>query len=256
VKDGLVPIVCQKHVKAVLTVTVSMANVYATKVSWARNATRLVALTIVTNTEHAILMIKVTESVNALLDITVKLAKRKIAQIVALVMVYAKQQNVHVLKDTPAKTVANAAAQRMTWIKCAPAKVYAWTEHVLATTVSSVLIVDIENAHVTAADMEHVIPWLVNVTVKLANHVAKHGQAQLVTKELAQMTVTTMAYAMKQLANVVVNQDLLVKHVKLNYALTNVATMVCALTVCAYASTDGADWTVVLVWNQKLLLKQ
>jgi hypothetical protein len=79
------------------------------------------------------------------------------------------------------------------------------------------------------------------VTVKLANHVAKHGQAQLVTKELAQMTVTTMAYAMKQLANVVVNQDLLVKHVKLNYALTNVATMVCALTVCAYASTDGAD---------------
>jgi len=114
VKDGLVLIVCQKHVKAVLTVNASMANVYATKVSWARNATRLVVLTTVTNTEHVILMIKVTESVNALLDITVKLAKRKTAQIVALVMVYAKQQNVHVLKDTLAKTVANVVAQQMT----------------------------------------------------------------------------------------------------------------------------------------------
>jgi hypothetical protein len=78
------------------------------------------------------------------------------------------------------------------------------------------------------------------VTVKLANHVAKHGLVQLVTKEPAQMTVTTMVHVMKQLANVVVNQDLLVKHVKLNYALTNVATTVCARTACVYASTDGA----------------
>ncbi|MAJ97559.1 MAG: hypothetical protein CMI56_03015 [Parcubacteria group bacterium] len=78
------------------------------------------------------------------------------------------------------------------------------------------------------------------MTVKLANHAAKHGLVQLVTQEPAQTTVTTTVCAMKQLVNVVVNLDLLAKHVKLNYALTNVATTVCALTACAYASTDGA----------------
>jgi|TARA_A100001015_G_scaffold266278_1_gene315321 hypothetical protein len=114
VKDGLVQTVCQKHAKAVLTVNVPMANVYVTKVSWVRNVTKRVVLITVTSTEHAILMIKVTESVNVQLVITAKLVKRKIAQIVAPAMVYAKQQNVLVLRDIPAKTAVSVVAQLMT----------------------------------------------------------------------------------------------------------------------------------------------
>ena len=58
-------------------------------------------------------MLKAMESVNVPLDTTVKLAKRKIAQMDVLDMVFVKQLNVLAPKVTPVKTAVNAAAQLM-----------------------------------------------------------------------------------------------------------------------------------------------
>jgi|TARA_E500000178_G_C16801348_1_gene652593 hypothetical protein len=58
-------------------------------------------------------MIKAMESVNVPLDTTVKLAKRKIAQMDVLDMVFVKQLNVLAPKVTLVKTAVNAAAQLM-----------------------------------------------------------------------------------------------------------------------------------------------
>jgi hypothetical protein len=77
------------------------------------------------------------------------------------------------------------------------------------------------------------------VIVKLASHVVKHGLAQRVIKELAQMTATTTVCATKPPENVVVDQDSLVKLVKLSCAQINAATTVFVLTACVYASMDG-----------------
>jgi len=53
------------------------------------------------------------ESVNVPLDTTVKLVKRKIAQMDVLDMVFVKQLNVLAPKVTLVKTAVNAAAQLM-----------------------------------------------------------------------------------------------------------------------------------------------
>jgi hypothetical protein len=58
-------------------------------------------------------MIKAMESVNVPLDTTVKLAKRKIAQMDVLDMVFVKQLNVLAPKVILVKTAVNAAAQLM-----------------------------------------------------------------------------------------------------------------------------------------------
>lgn len=111
VKDGLVLIACRKRAKDVSTENAWKASAYAIKASWERNATKPAVLTTATTMEPATLTTKVMVSVNAPWVTMVRHAKRKIVQMDALGMVFAKQLNVLARKVTLAKIVVNVAAQ-------------------------------------------------------------------------------------------------------------------------------------------------
>lgn len=111
VKDGPVPIACRKHAKDVLTENAWRASACAIKDLLERNATKLAVLTTATTMEPATLTTKVMVSANVPWDTMVKHAKRKIVQMDALGMVFAKQLNALAQKVTLAKIVVNVAAQ-------------------------------------------------------------------------------------------------------------------------------------------------
>merc|ERR1712196_168846 len=100
-KDGPVPIACRKHAKDVSTENAWRASVCAIKDLLERNATKPAVLTTATTMVPA----------NVPWDTMVKHAKRKIVQMDALGMVFAKQLNVLARKVTLAKIVVNVAAQ-------------------------------------------------------------------------------------------------------------------------------------------------
>ena len=110
-KDGPVPIACRKHAKDVSTENAWRASVCAIKDLLERNATKPAVLTTATTMEPATLTTKVMVSANVPWDTMVKHAKRKIVQMDALGMVFAKQLNVLARKVTLAKIVVNVAAQ-------------------------------------------------------------------------------------------------------------------------------------------------